>query len=227
VACIAEPHTKHCASHTNSVRCVHEQSCCKRPHQVLESHEHDQQFRENESIAIGKSQRLLKVGNGRINKVSAMRPGLARIIETVHISRYFESPVTDVNIAWNTCCIDYADTWWSKEFHGLSKTQSLHRCTSNYGWEDSFELHTGVAHAHLPIMGIHAQVAPKFKIQWLPATLYNRRWMDYCEVYHRSIQAIPILDYVDVEEAYCHIASRHQGLQWHVQSFWWCYVSSD
>jgi hypothetical protein len=51
-----------------------------------EAHECDQQFWENESIDIGKSQRLRKEGNARINKVSAMRPGLAKIIEEVCIS---------------------------------------------------------------------------------------------------------------------------------------------
>jgi hypothetical protein len=51
-----------------------------------ESHEHDQQFGENQSIDIGKSQRLRKEGNARINKVSAMKPGLAKIIENVRIS---------------------------------------------------------------------------------------------------------------------------------------------
>jgi hypothetical protein len=51
-----------------------------------EAHERDQQFGENESIDIGKSQGLQKEGNARINKVSAMRPGLAKIIEKVHIS---------------------------------------------------------------------------------------------------------------------------------------------
>jgi len=51
-----------------------------------ETHERDQQFGENESIDIGKGQRLQKEGNARINKVSAMRPGLAKIIEKVRIS---------------------------------------------------------------------------------------------------------------------------------------------
>jgi len=51
-----------------------------------EAHERDQQFGENESIHIGKSQRLRKEGNARINKVLAMKPGLAKIIEKVHIS---------------------------------------------------------------------------------------------------------------------------------------------
>jgi len=51
-----------------------------------EAHQCDQQFGENESLDIGKSQRLRKEGNARINKVSAMRPGLAKIIEKVRIS---------------------------------------------------------------------------------------------------------------------------------------------
>jgi len=51
-----------------------------------EGHERDQQFGENESIDTGKSQRLRKECNARINKVSAMRPGLAKIIEKVRIA---------------------------------------------------------------------------------------------------------------------------------------------
>jgi len=39
-----------------------------------EAHERNQQFGENESIDVGKSQRLRKEGNARINKVLAMRP---------------------------------------------------------------------------------------------------------------------------------------------------------
>jgi hypothetical protein len=56
---------------------------CTKP---WEAHECDQQFEENESIDIGKSQRLRKEGNPRISKVSAMRPGLAKIFEKVRIS---------------------------------------------------------------------------------------------------------------------------------------------
>jgi len=51
-----------------------------------EAHERDQQFGEIESIDIGKSQRLPKEGNAIINKVLAMKPGLAKIIEKVCIS---------------------------------------------------------------------------------------------------------------------------------------------
>jgi hypothetical protein len=51
-----------------------------------EAHEREQQFGENKSIEIGKSQSLQKEGNARINKVSARDPGLAKIIEKVRIS---------------------------------------------------------------------------------------------------------------------------------------------
>ena len=52
----------------------------------LEAHQRDQQFRVNESMDIGRSQRLRNEGNARINKVSAMNPGLAKIIGKVRIS---------------------------------------------------------------------------------------------------------------------------------------------
>jgi len=68
-----------------------------------EAHERDQQFGENESTDIRKSQRLRKEGNARINKVLAMRPGLAKIIEKVRISTYSESAETDFHIAENAC----------------------------------------------------------------------------------------------------------------------------
>jgi len=51
-----------------------------------EAHERDQQFGENASMDIGKSQRLQKEGNARINKVLAMKPGLVKIIVKVCIS---------------------------------------------------------------------------------------------------------------------------------------------
>jgi len=58
------------------------------------AHERNQQFGENDCIYNGKSQRLPEEGNARINKVSAMGPGLAKILEKVRTSRYFESPAT-------------------------------------------------------------------------------------------------------------------------------------
>jgi len=76
-----------------------------------EAHERDQQSGENESIGIGKSQTMRKESNARINKMSAIRPGLVMIIEKVRISGYFENPETDFHIAENAGGVDYADTW--------------------------------------------------------------------------------------------------------------------
>jgi len=138
-----------------------------------EAHERDQQFEKNQSIDIGKSQRLRKVGNARINKVSAMRPGLGKIIEIVRISRYFECPEADLHIAENACCINYANTWSPKRVYWLSKSQSLLWSTSDYGCEDTFELCTGVARERLPFTGIHTWVASAPKVQWIPASIHN------------------------------------------------------
>jgi len=186
-----------------------------------EAHECDQQFGENKSIDIGKGQRLRKEGNARINNVSAMRQGLAKIIEKVLISWDFQSPETDLHIAENACCMDYADTWSPKRVHWLSKSQSPHYSTFDYGCEDTLELYSGVARARLPITGIHTRLASKPKIRWISATIHNSGWMDDCAVCHGSIEAISILDPLDVEEAYSHIASRYHSVQWHVRSHGW------
>ena len=82
-----------------------------------EAHERDHQLRENETADIGKSQRLRKEGNARLNEVLAMNPGLAKIIEKVRISRYVETAETDLHIAENACFIDYANTWLLKRVH--------------------------------------------------------------------------------------------------------------
>jgi len=165
-----------------------------------EAHERDQQFGENKSIDIWKSQRLRKDGHVRINKVLAMRPGLAKIIEKVRISWYFESSETDLHIAENACGIDYTDTWSPKGVHWQSKSPSPHCSTSDYGCDNMLELTIGVARARLPFTGVYMQVAPTSKIQWLPATFHNSKWMDHSEVCYESIEAISILDPVNVEE---------------------------
>jgi len=82
-----------------------------------EAHERNEQFGENESIDIAKSQRLRKEANAGISKVLSMRPGLAKMSEKVRISRYFESFETDLDIPENACGIDYADTWSLKPVH--------------------------------------------------------------------------------------------------------------
>jgi hypothetical protein len=75
-----------------------------------EAYERNQQCGENFSIYSGESQRLRKEGNARINTRSAMKPGSAKIIEKVRISRYCESPETDLHKAEDACCVDYTDT---------------------------------------------------------------------------------------------------------------------
>jgi len=190
-----------------------------------EAQERDQQFGENESIDIGKSQRLRKESNARTNKVSAMKLGLAMIIEIVRISWYFESPEIDLHIAENACCIDYTDSWSSRRVYWMSQSQNTDCGTPDYGCEVTLEFNTGVAWAGLLTMEIHTQVAPQSKIHWLPVTFNNSRWVDHCDVCHGSIEAISILDPVDVKGAYSHIASRYHSVQWHVQSYWWCDVS--
>jgi len=127
-----------------------------------EAHERDQQFGGNESMDIGKSQRLRKEGNATINRVSALKPGLAKIIEKVHISWYFECPEADLHIPENACCIDYANTWSPKRVHWLSISQSPHCSTSDYGCEDTLEHYTGVAHAPTDYRNSHMSL---FEIQ--------------------------------------------------------------
>jgi len=143
----------HGACHSACFRCIHEHCrFLKGRTKSWETHQRNQQFGENENTDIGKSQRLPKEGNARINKVSAMRPGLAKTIEKVRISTYFESAETDLHIAENACCIDYADTWLSKRVHSLSKSQSPDCSTTHYGCEDTLEVDNGVGRARLPIM---------------------------------------------------------------------------
>jgi len=76
-----------------------------------ESHDRDQQFAENEIMDIGNSQRLRNEGNARMNKVSPMKPGLAKINGKVRISWSVECPEVDLHIAENACWINYANTW--------------------------------------------------------------------------------------------------------------------
>jgi len=190
-----------------------------------EAHERAQQSGENDSTEIGKSQRLWKQGNGRINKVSAMRPGLAKTIEKVRNSRYFESPETDLHIAENTCWIDYADTWSSKRVHSISQSQSPHHSTTHYWCEDKLKLDSGIARVRLPITWIHGGVAEEPKIQLSLATHHHTGWVDHCQVCHESFTAIPVLDPVDVETGYHYTASRHQCLQCHVRWQGWCDAS--
>jgi len=82
-----------------------------------EAPERDQQCGENESSHIGKIQRLRKESNARINRVSALMPGWAKIIENVCISRLFENSETDHHINANASWVDYVDTRLSKQVY--------------------------------------------------------------------------------------------------------------
>jgi len=96
--------------------------------------------------------------------------------------------------------------------------QSPHCSTSDYGSEDTLGLYTGVARVHLPFTGIRMLVASKPTIQWILATIHNSGWMDDCQVCHGSIEAISILDPLDVKETYSHIESRYHSVQCEFQS---------
>jgi hypothetical protein len=114
--------------------------------------------------------------------------------------------------------MNYANTWSPKGVYWLSKSQSPHCSTSDYGCEDKLELYSGVARAHLLFTGIHPQVASESKIRWISAIIHNSGWMDDCHICHGSIDVISILDPLDLEEAYSNIASCYRSVQWHVQS---------
>jgi len=94
---------------------------------------------------VGKSQRLRMEGNATINIVSAMRPRLAMIIKKVQILTYFESPETDLHIAENACCIDYADSWSSQHVHWQLNSQSANHCSFDYGFGDTVVFNSGVS----------------------------------------------------------------------------------
>jgi len=190
-----------------------------------EAHDRNQQFGENETVDIGKSQRLRKEGKVWIDKVWRMKPVLAKIFDNVHISQYFESAEADLHIAENACCIDYANTSSSKRVHWLSESQRPHRGTSDHGCEETSELDRGVARERLAIKWIHTQVVRKPKIQCLLATLHHSRWMDHSEVCHGSVDAIPMMYPVDSEGAYSHIASRYLSVQSYDSSHGWRDVS--
>jgi len=70
----------------------------------------------------------------------------------------------DLHIEENSCRIDYGDNWSSKQVHRLSKRQSSHRGTTQYGCEDTLELKSGVAQLRLLSEGIHMRVTPKSSI---------------------------------------------------------------
>jgi len=132
-----------------------------------EAHECAPWFGENEGIDIGTSQSRQQEGNARINNVSAMRPGLAKIIEKICISWYFESSESDLHMAETGCGNDYADTGSSKRAHLLWQIHSPHRGTSDYAYEQTLELNTGVPWGAYQLL--------EFRRKWLQ----NPKYHDY------------------------------------------------
>ena len=154
-----------------------------------------------------------------------MRPGLPMIHETVHISRHFKWHETNLHITENACCVDYADTWSSKQVHWLSNGQCMNCSTTYSGCENTVAFETALGWVSLQITRIHLWVAEHSQIQRLPATLHNTGWLDDRQVWYSSFEAIPILDPVDFETAYTYSAQCHHGLQWPVQWYGWDLVS--
>jgi hypothetical protein len=134
--------------------------------------------------------------------VSAKKPSIVKIIEKVRIWRIFESTETDQFIAVNVCGIDYPHTRLLKRVHWLSISQYLCRRTTDYECENTGEFDTRVAWVSLPITRIHPWVAQESKIQQIPTTVPNLKWMDHRQVCHISPKANPILNPVDVETGY-------------------------
>jgi len=225
LACNAKPHTMPGAHHSAGSGCIYEQYRYKRPHQVLGGPSAWSAIWREWKHSHRDESKTGKRGNARINKVSAIRPGLAKIIEKLRISSHFGRPETDHHIAENACCVEYADTWLSKRDSRLSKCQSTNHSTTNHGFENMVVYDTRVAGASLPITRFQLRVAQKSKIQWLAATFHNTGWMDDHQVRHGCFGAISILDAVDVEKAHCYLASHHKWLQWDVQSYGKCYAS--
>jgi len=176
------------------------------------------------TLVIGRSQRLRKEGNARITKVSAMRAGLAKIVEKIHISRYFKSPETDIHILENVCCIESSDTRLSKRVHWHSTSQSTNRSTTYYGCENMVEFDGAESWVSLLITRIHLRLPEDSTFQWWPATRHNTGWMKHRQVRHGTFEAIPLLEPQDVEEVNGSSASRHDCLQWNVPSSGWRYV---
>jgi len=181
------------------------------------AHERNQHVGENESIDIAKSQRHRKEGNAWIDKVLAIRPGLATILEKVRISRYFESPVSDLHIAANECCSDYTDTASSKQVHWLSKANVrlavLPVMHVKRWWNSTLELHE----KSYRLWEFTRQCFRHANFSKLLATAHNAAWMEHRQVCHGGVKSFPIQDPVDVQTAYGYSASRYHCLQYYVQ----------
>jgi len=133
---------------------------------VWQSHQRNQQFGDNKSIDNGKSQRLRHKVNARINKVTTIRPDVAKLVEQLRNSRYFESPETNLHIPAHTCRIDYPDTWSSKQVHWLSNRQITNHSTTCYRCKDMVEFDVRVSWMSLPNTSDQPRLAKESLIWW-------------------------------------------------------------
>lgn len=217
--CIEKSHTMYGAHHSAFFGWIQEQSWCNRPRISCEAHVREQQFLDYEIKRHGNIQRHRKEGNVKVNLMSAIRPGLAKIIVNVSIWTYFDSHETDLEIAANAHWIDYTDPCPSKRVHWQSTHQSINCGTENYSCGDTMGLNSGVAWANLPITRIHPGVISEVIIQWLPATLYHTGRMNQHEGHYGWIKAIPILHTVNVKMVYGFSALYCCSVHCHVRSY--------
>jgi len=191
----------------------------------LEAHEHNQQFGENACIDIGKSQRLRKEGNARINKVLTIRWDLAKLIEKLHIAKSYGYAVTGLHIEENDYWIDYTYTNLSERDHWLSTSQSMSWSAINYECESPVHFDTGVAWVYSPLISIHSQGAQESNTLSIPVTHHYGWLIDHCQVPCWSFQFALRLDPVEVEKAYGDSPSTVSQVQGHVWSSGWPCVS--
>jgi len=70
-----------------------------------------------------------------------MKPGLAKIIEKVLISRYSENSKTDHQMAADASSVDYVNTGWSKRVDCQRKSQSTNRRPTYIECENTVEFY--------------------------------------------------------------------------------------
>jgi len=184
----------HGACHSACFGLIHVQSRCKRRHKVL--------GRPSVQSAIWSEWKHRHWEESKTSKGGQCYNQQSVCHETRFSKDNRESAQTDLHIAENACCIDYADTWLSKWVHSLWKRLTMNWSPMKYGCEDTVQLDTAVAKVSVPITRVHRWVAHESNNQRLPVTLHNTGRMDHCQVCHGRFTAILVLDSVDVQKAY-------------------------
>ena len=224
VPCIEEPHTMVGASHTAGFRCIHEQSLCRRPHQVMGSpwawsviwrewkHRH---WEEPKTANRGQCSNKQCVGYE------------TRFGQDKWESIYFKIVWKFWN--WPSYSIECLLNWlhWHLDVEtssfAVKKPKYKSQCYLLWMWK-----HRGISHQsclseptyyeNSPVSGSRipntAIISHSSKLR-MNGPLWSTWW---------TFEAIPILDPVDVEEAYCIIVSRYHSRQWQALSHGWHYA---